>query len=324
MPVKRRWLAAQGLASIALLYFLLRRLDFAAFRALFLKLPVWFYLLSLVVVLAGQIAYAWRWRLLLVAAGVHVPLRTVVQQYFIGICLSNFLPSTVGGDLARVYYLGRDHGYRPVMASVALDRLLGMGILSLLAALAMWSAPALTPVMATARLAVTGAAVASVLLIYLAAAGTGGLPRRVAWLGPAAVNVAGRLQRFRFDMAVSLRKPRILAGAVIVVAGYFLAQAALYTLYISLLDEQPPSLVMTFAVVSSTSVLSNIPVSLNGIGLREQLHAALLTPLGIPPEAAVGISLLLFAHVLIASAIGLLYWLRAPVLPSDMEERVTR
>ena len=39
--------------------------------------------------------------LLLTASGVHIPFATVVRQYFIGIFLNNFLPSTVGGDVAK-------------------------------------------------------------------------------------------------------------------------------------------------------------------------------------------------------------------------------
>ena len=72
-----------------------------------------------------------------------------------------------------------------------------------------------------------------------------------------------------------------------------------------------------FAVVTATTVLSNVPISLNGLGLREQLHASLLAPLGIAPEIAVAISLLLYTHLVIASLIGFVLWysgcrLRAP------------
>lgn len=318
MPAKRRWLAIQALVSIVLLVLLVRRLDLVAFRALFLRLPVWFYLLSLAVILAGQVAYAWRWRVLLIAAGVRVPLRTVVEQYFIGICLSNFFPSTVGGDLARVYYLGRDHGYRPVTASVVLDRILGIALLAPLASAAMWSVSPPSQVFATGRLVVTAVALAAILMLMLAVAGTGGLARRVAWLGPAAVRAAGRLQRLRFDMEAALKKPWVVVQAAAVVGGYALVIAMLYVQYIWLVTDRAPSVVMMFAVVTTTAVLSNIPVSLNGIGLREQLHAALLVPLGVPAEVAVGISLLLFGHLLIASVIGLAYWVRAPAIPSDI------
>jgi len=45
--------------------------------------------------------------------------------------------------------------------------------------------------------------------------------------------------------------------------------------------------------------------------LREQLHASLMAPLGIAPEIAVAISLLLYAHLVVASLIGLTFWLQA-------------
>ena len=65
--------------------------------------------------------------------------------------------------------------------------------------------------------------------------------------------------------------------------------------------------------------LSNIPISVNGLGLREQLHAILLAPLGVPREAAVAISLLIFAHLLVSSLIGLLFWFR---LPADVKSQI--
>jgi uncharacterized protein (TIRG00374 family) len=315
---RRRWLAVQALVSIVLLLLLMRRLDLTAFRALFLRLPVWFYLFSLAVILAGQVAYAWRWHVLLKAAGVRAPLSTVVAQYFIGICLANFFPSTVGGDLARVYYLGRDHGYRQVTASVVLDRILGIALLAPLASAAMWSVSPPSSLFATARLVVTAVAAASVAALVLAVAGTGGLAKRVGWMGPAAVRMAERLQRLRSDMEAALKKPKVVVQAAAVVGGYAFVIALLYVQYIWLVTGSASSVVMMFAVVTTTAVLSNIPISLNGLGLREQLHAALLVPLGIPAEVAVGISLLLFGHLLIASVIGLACWARAPALPADV------
>jgi len=47
-------------------------------------------------------------------------------------------------------------------------------------------------------------------------------------------------------------------------------------------------------------------------GLREQLHAILLQPLGVTREAAVAISLLTFAHLLVSSLLGVFFWLQLP------------
>src|SRR5688572_7072884 len=100
MP-RAAWLVVQAIVTVGLLALLARSLDLDALRRLFTALPVSFYFLSLGVVLAGQIAYAWRWRLLLHAAGAQVPFTHIVRQYFVGIFVNNFLPSTVGGDVAK-------------------------------------------------------------------------------------------------------------------------------------------------------------------------------------------------------------------------------
>ena len=322
VATRHRWLAAQAVVSLVLVGLLARRLDLDAFRTLLLRVPAWFYLLSLALILGGQVLYAWRWRLLLSAAGVDTSFGAVLRQYFIGIFVNNFLPSTVGGDLAKVYYLGRHHGYRPVTASVVLDRMLGIGILSVLAAAAMTWTPANAPALVAARVAVTAIAAGCVLMLVLAAAGTGGLPARVGRLGDRAVSLAERLQRLRFDMAAALNDPAILAKATVVVAGYFVAVTAIYIVFIRLQQQASPGFAAVFAVVTATSVLSNIPVSLNGLGLREQLHAALLAPFGVSREAAVAISLLLFGHLLVASVIGLVFWLQAPAVPPDLAVQI--
>ena len=305
----------QAVLSIGLLAFLLRSLDLAAFRTLFARLPLWFYLLSLLVVLGGQVVYAWRWRLLLAEAGVRVPFLLTVRQYFIGTFLNNFLPSTVGGDVGKVYFLGRDHGYRVVMASVVLDRMLGLAMLAMWATVALWLFQMPSPVLAAARLAVTGIAALLAAILIVTGTGTGGLAARVAWLGPRGVALAEHLQQFRIDMAVSLRSPLLMLQAALAVIAYALAAGAVYVVFIRIQTGTAPPLMMTTGVVMATAVLSNIPVSLNGLGLREHLHALLLAPLGVPREVAVAVSLLFFGHLLVSSLFGAGFWLQSRPLP---------
>ena len=166
----------QCVMSVTLLALLFRSLDLAALLGLFATLPVWFYLFSLMVMVAGQLLYSWRWRLLLGASGLDVPLTTVTRYYFIGIFLNNFFPSTVGGDMAKVYYLGRQHGYRPVAASIVLDRLLSIGSLAVLAAGMYWIAPDPAPGFAAARTVVTLCAIGIAAMVLLVARGHRGSP----------------------------------------------------------------------------------------------------------------------------------------------------
>lgn len=314
----RWWFLVQAAVSAGLLILLANRLDLASFRDLFARVPLSFYLLSLGVVLAGQVAYAWRWRLLLHAAGVPVPFSEVVRQYFVGIFVNNFLPSTVGGDVAKVYYLGREHGFRVVTASVALDRLLGVGVLALLATAALSVSSVTAPRLLVAQMACAAIALAAGAIVIVTNIGTGGLPDRVRRFGSRAVSLAGHLQRLRLDMAAPLARPIVIVQSAVVVAGYALAIALLYGRFIDLQGLAVPPFAAVFAVVSATTVLSNVPISLNGLGLREQLHAALLAPLGVPAEVAVAVSLLLYGHLIVASLIGLALWRQAPSLPAPL------
>jgi len=309
---KRLTFAAQCLVSAGLLFLLFRGLDLTALRSLFATMPLWFYLTSLAAVMAGQVLYAWRWKQVLAASGVPVTVATAVQQYFIGIFLNNFFPSTVGGDMAKVYYLGRHHGYRLIAASIVLDRLLSIGLLAVLATAMYWIAPDPSPQFALTRAIVTAIAVCLVGGLVLAARGTGGLPQRLSRFGTLAVGLAERAQRFRYDMAAAARRPQVVAQSAAVVATYFFVLTAVYRAFLLINTSAHPPYLTLLTAVTTASLLSNIPVSVNGLGLREQLHAILLQPLGVPREAAVAISLLIFAHLLVSSLVGLLFWIRLP------------
>ena len=317
-----RWVAIQGLISVALLTWIFRGLDRQAFRALFAGLPIWFYVTSLVVVLSGQVLYAWRWWLVLMVTGTGVSFSLAVRQYFVGIFVNNFLPSTVGGDLAKVYYIGRKHGYRAVAASVVVDRVLGIGILAMLATAAAWMSNPDSPRLIAARVAVTGIAAALTVIVGLALFGTGGLARWLAPFGQRAVALATHAQQFRLDMAEPLKRPGIMGQAIAAVLVYFIGLTLVYEAFATLHGIPQPSFVSMFTVVTTTAVLSNVPISLNGLGVREQLHLWLLAPLGVPREVALAISLLMFAHLLVASMLGLVLWLRTPALPTDAAQRL--
>jgi uncharacterized protein (TIRG00374 family) len=310
MTRKHLTFTAQCAISVGLLVLLFRGLDLTALRALFATMPLWFYLTSLSAVVGGQVLYAWRWRQILAASGVEVTVGTAVQQYFIGIFLNNFFPSTVGGDMAKVYYLGRHHGYRPIAASIVLDRLLSIGLLAVLATAMYWIAPDPSPQFVMTRAIITAIAVCLIGGLVLAARGTGGLPQRLSRFGTLAVDLAERAQRFRHDMAGAARRPQIVAQSAAVVATYFIVLTAVYRAFLLINTSAHPSYLTLMTAVTTASLLSNIPVSVNGLGLREQLHAILLQPLGVPREAAVAISLLIFAHLLVSSLFGLLFWLR--------------
>src|SRR5690242_10708318 len=68
---------------------------------------------ALVVWLAGVILSALRWQRVLAALDQRAPLRPLVSHYLASLFVSNFLPSTVGGDVLRVTRLSATNGDTP-------------------------------------------------------------------------------------------------------------------------------------------------------------------------------------------------------------------
>jgi uncharacterized protein (TIRG00374 family) len=94
-------------------------------------------------IIAGILIYflvqtlsAWRWYLLVKPQGLEVSFRKILAFYFLGMYFNFFLPSAIGGDVFKVYYLNKETGRLSAStASVFFDRDIGMGGLLLVATL---------------------------------------------------------------------------------------------------------------------------------------------------------------------------------------------
>lgn len=303
-------LAAQAAVTAALIWFLLRGFDWSTVPSLFRRLPVWFYLLSLAVVLGGQVLYAWRWRVVLTSVGVRLPFTKVLEQYFIGIFLNSFGPASLGGDAGKIYFLGKRHGYRTITATVVLDRIFGLGFLAVIALIGLSVSAVDIPVLGHTRTWIVLIVAGTVLVLGGTAAGTGGLPRRVTPLGPRAVAIATYLQDLRLRVAPAAASPWVLLQAGGVVSVYFVALTAMYEIYIRHQIGHFVPFAPLLTAAAAIAMLTSVPVALNGLGLREQMHILFLRPLGVPKEEAVALSLLVFGHLMLGGVIGGVLWLR--------------
>ena len=62
-------------------------------------------------------------------------------------------------------------------------------------------------------------------------------------------------------------------------------------------------------IITLISVITMIPVSLNGLGVREASYVLFFQSIGVPEGIALSVSLLFFILVTISSLIGGLFWL---------------
>lgn len=107
-----------------------------------LKADKGYLLLAVALSLASTFLNAHRWQLLAAAVGLEKSLLKLVQFCFVGLFFNLFLPSTVGGDFSRCYYLSKGTGkYVNAFYSVLADRTVGIAVLFLFASVGILVGP---------------------------------------------------------------------------------------------------------------------------------------------------------------------------------------
>ena len=304
-------LAVQVAVTVALLAILFWRFDWADFLQVLRRISFGFYLATLAATAAGQLLYALRWRVMLGGMGLQVPYREVVQQYLVAFFLGNLMPTTVGGDAAKVYYLGRRVGYVEVGASVFVDRFLGFLCLAVIGGALAWSgsAPSRLFVLNRNLLTMFAATFAGILAISWLAPIERLVPARLRW--DRLSSWSARTREFVGYVRLGACRFRTLAAAAAVVFAYAALMTLVYRRFFLATGVHVPPVVSVMNVIVSMSIFVNVPISVNGIGLREQLHYLLFAALGLPKEVSVSVSLLVFSHFLVISLAGYGLWLRA-------------
>lgn len=91
--------------------------------------------------LMSNIIGSWIWARLLRAQGVPIPYRKAASYYFVGLFFNNFLPSNVGGDITRISDASKHAEHvSHVFSATLMDRLIGVLAMALVAVLASFAA----------------------------------------------------------------------------------------------------------------------------------------------------------------------------------------
>jgi uncharacterized protein (TIRG00374 family) len=100
-----------------------------------------YFLAAIAVYFAVQTLSAYRWYLLLKPVNIETSFPRILGLFYLGMYFNFFLPSSIGGDVFKVYYLNKETARLSAStASVFVDRDIGMGGLLLIAlAAAAWA-----------------------------------------------------------------------------------------------------------------------------------------------------------------------------------------
>ena len=117
--------------SCALIVLIIKRIDFLKIIDLLKKVNIGIVIFALFFIILGQCLLALRWRILLTCKNIKIPFKSLIGLQFLGLFFSTVLPTTVGGDIFKIWRFKRDFGRGTEgLTSIFVGRIIG--VLSLL------------------------------------------------------------------------------------------------------------------------------------------------------------------------------------------------
>ncbi|MFQ5587047.1 MAG: lysylphosphatidylglycerol synthase transmembrane domain-containing protein [Thermodesulfobacteriota bacterium] len=296
------------LVSGGLLYLLFRGMDMEVFWETVSSVSYGTVLFILLLLLLVQTLSTLRWHTIL-TKDYKMPFSRLFSIYFIGMYFNNFLPTLVGGDLVKAYYIYRETGRGGIsLASIFLDRYSGFTALMAITAVATFAGYTL----------IKGSSILWLLLVLL---GSFVVMSLVIWIDLFhgwAVRLLNRVRLFGINRKIDTfyralmgyKSERtillkvfslslVIQGSIII--GYYILARAV---------GMDIPLHYFFFFVPIATVVAMIPLSLAGLGIREGAFVFLFAKAGGSPAEAMSISLLFFFAMLIVSLIGGVEYLR--------------
>lgn len=311
--LRAAWLTPRNgakLLGIAILVVLLARQDWGHLVGVLATARLELIAIAAVLMVSSVSLKAWRWRAILEGMSIHLHWREALEVTYSAFFIGLITPGRLG-EVVKAFHLQRHHGtpVREGLLSIVADRLLDIYALLVAWVVAACCWPGEVP-LALRVVGVAGLALGLGLVTVMVRAG--------AWLEGwlARLPDRGRLRRLRRldvrGLAEVLRRGMGWRPVLFTAIPYVCLFGTGVVLGRAVGITEPVSYMVL--VVASASLLALVPVTISGLGTREAVFVLLLGRHGIPSEAAMALSLLLFAVCyLLFMVLGGGVWLARPL-----------
>lgn len=295
---KRLVTLLKGLISIALLAYLFYKVDLKEVWQHLQQANIFYLLGALGLCLIGQALCACRWKILARLMDFHNSLKEFVIYYFAGMFFSLFLPTLIGGDVVKCYYLARGKKKTlQAIISVLADRGTGLIALILIAWGSLFLMNGVVPVPGqfTWGIKVAGIAMIAGLIAPFFA-------------GDLLARLGGRTIELSL---IYWKKPGVLLKTILISFGFQMTVIIIHILIGLSLGLAIPWKFYFFLVPLVVTV-SMLPVSLSGLGVREGAYVYFLSLANIPQAEALTFAFGWLFVVFASSLIGGLALFKTP------------
>ena len=298
--------------SAGLLFFLFRKIDLKAFVQIIKRADFTLILLSFFVFCLIYALCFLRWHKLLRALGVDLPIRPIFSSFMGGVFFNAVLPSTIGGDVLRSVDLSAKTK-RPdkIIATVFVDRLSGYTGLSLVCfglLIFGWKLVN-TPSVIIHVILITGLLCLILLVLF-----NDFLYRKITGF----LEKSSRKKQEQFPKVVSLRqhlvklhqqvyyfrsKPKVVIERILLsIIIQIISSVSFYILFLSLGIKINIVYCLIFQPIIGAITL--IPISIGGLGLRDNMTRLFYSKVGIDSSFSIAASLVTFTFIIIGALVG--------------------
>lgn len=282
--------------TLALIVILAVRIDFSQVIYVFAKFAIGTWVTNFLLYLVAWAIAAAKWKTLLPRHSI----RSLFGLNFVAQYYSMLLPGQLAGEIVKAYRLGRGtQDAEWIAASVIVDRITGfMGLLAVaLGGIAFSRSEIDSRIISTL-------AIASVILL------AGLFCFKSPWWLRIVRSATKRLGRFGVQAGrlIDAWKSYLDQPAILVINITLAVIFQLTAVWVNLLFARELGIDIAFAdwcwLFGLISIVTMLPFTIGGIGLREGSFVGSLAMLGIEPEKAVALSFAVFSLILSGAAIG--------------------
>lgn len=295
------------MVSVGLIGFLIYKMDLATVKNVLVTLHPFYFMLALILLSTEVVLMALRTQNLLRTKHVHVSLWVLIKLNLISVFVGMFLPSRLGIDALRIYYLSKyTKEVVDSISTIAIDRVLNIVVMTGFAMGCYFLGGYMQrlPGLATAFIPFVG----GILLLILFF-----IPVSQRWINTV-------LSRFKWGHSIQKmlnsivhsvqsfrQQPWQFALLILFILVFQLVRITSSFVFSKALFIDVPYLYL-FVMIPIVTLLGMLPVSIAGLGIVQGSSVYLFGLMGIPKEQAFGFSVLVFFTRILVTVPGLYFF----------------
>ncbi|HXK58871.1 MAG TPA: lysylphosphatidylglycerol synthase transmembrane domain-containing protein [Acidobacteriota bacterium] len=245
-----------------------------------------------------------RWQVILGNFQISARFSPLTKITFIGQFFNLFLPSAIGGDVFRAYYLSKSHnrGMSTTLTTTLLERSAGLFALLFIGCF----------FAALHRIVVQGVSLLHLFIGLSLAYVAANVALFHSWMHRKLTSLLLRFQlsnveaklQLVYEGLTTLRKNKKALLNCLLLSGViqFLSVVIMWLAALAINIRAPFYIFLIFIPIVNLTIM--VPLTINGFGLRESVYYLLFAQIGLPMETSVTLSLLNFLVVTLASLPG--------------------